>query len=153
MKQPARSRRDNHASRPLWTDKPADRYIGVMRKVAASWSLMPLRRSRPRLLRSILPILLALSFIVSLVSVHAALAEAETGGQHSPVISVPDTGQSDEAPGLAQSAHLAGHLTCVLEPALLDTLAQDAVAEPKRIHADLFPLSSFLPTPSEPPRA
>jgi hypothetical protein len=114
---------------------------------------MTLRWSDHGFLRSLLPILLALSFIVSLFSVHSTLAEAETGGQHAPVISVPDAGQTDEAPGLAQSAHLAGHLTCVLEPVLIDALAQDAVAEPKRIRADLFPLSSFLPTPSEPPRA
>jgi hypothetical protein len=112
---------------------------------------MPLRWSGRGFLRSILPLLLAFSFVVSLISVQSALAEAEISRQ-APVMSVPDAGQVDEAPGLAQSAHLAGHLTCVLEPSLIDTVAQDVVAEPKCIHADLFPLSSFLPTPSEPPR-
>lgn len=126
-----------------------------MRTIAAVDPFLQLRELIGGVRAKCVAIVLALSLVVSFCGVHSALARADGPSAASVTLSVPtaDADQPDASPGLAHFAHLAGHLTGVIEPAVVIGLAQDAVLAPSNISADRFPHSSALPTPSEPPRA
>lgn len=99
-----------------------------------------------------LALVLALSLITSLCSVHASLAAAGGMSERGVTLSAPEPDHPGEPLELGHFAHLAGHLTCVIAPAVFVSAAQDAVLRPNTILADRLPLSSTLPAPSEPPR-
>jgi len=111
-----------------------------------------------RFLTRIARIGIALSLVLALIGVHAALARAEGPGVPGITRTVVNVHQhGDDYPGnvlaMEQAAHLAGHLTGVVDPVALHIVAIDASRTRQPMPAESMPLSTILPAPSEPPRA
>ncbi|MFZ2490506.1 MAG: hypothetical protein WA208_03385 [Thermoanaerobaculia bacterium] len=129
-----------------------------MREIASLRSLERPRRGCGRFLAQIARIGIALVFIASSLGVHSALARAEVPGAPGITSCVLDIDhQHDDHPGsvsaIEHAVHLAGHLTGVVEPALLAVMTLDATRARHPIPADALPRSTTLPAPAEPPRA
>jgi hypothetical protein len=96
---------------------------------------------------------LALSLVLALLGVHSALARAERLPASEISASLSDLHQHGNVLAMDQAAHLAGHLTAVVDPAIGSAEPTDAMPERRPIPVDLLPRSTPLPAPSEPPRA
>jgi hypothetical protein len=126
-----------------------------MRETATLRSLERAHQGRGRILAQIGQICIALAFVVSMLGVHSALARAEVPGTTSYVLDIDhhDDDHSGTVLPMAQAAHLAGHLTCVVDPAVLVVATIDATRAQHPIPAIFLPCSTTLAAPTEPPRA
>ncbi len=115
-----------------------------------------LLRARPgcgRFLARTARIGIALSLVLALFGVHFELAHADVPGAPGITCCVIAVDHAVGVAALEQAAHLAGHLTGVLDPSASDIVAIDMTRRRQPIRADSLPRSTTLPAPSEPPRA
>jgi hypothetical protein len=103
--------------------------------------------------RKLVRVLLVISLALALFSVHSALARAEGPGPAGISCCTLDADHLDEVLPMGHAAHLAGHLTCVVDPALLVVTKLEATRARRSIPTSVLPVSTHLPAPIEPPRA
>jgi len=141
-----------------WTWRPTAHYIVGMHATGPIRFFSRVQQDIGCLLSRITRIGIAFSLVLSLLGVHSALARAEAPGAPgiaSLVFSTdhPDAAHPDAVMALEQAAHLAGHLTGVVDPNASNVVTIDATRTRQPIRADSLPRSTTLPAPSEPPRA
>lgn len=98
-------------------------------------------------------ITVAIALVVALVGVHSALARADIASAPGISRCTLDIDHPCDVLAIEHAAHLAGHLTGIVVPTIGAVVAIDATLRRQPICADALPLSTTLPTPSEPPRA
>ncbi len=129
-----------------------------MRETASLRFLERAHQGRGRILAQIGQVCLALAFVLSMLGVHSALARAEVPGAPGTTSCVLDIDHHDndhsgDVLPMARAAHLAGHLTCVVDPAVLVVATIDSTRAQHPVPAIFLPCSTTLAAPTEPPRA
>lgn len=123
-----------------------------MRETASHSSFVRARQGCGRFLVQIARIGLALSLVIAFFNVNFALARANVPATPGITSCMADMDHSCDVLAVEHAAHLAGHLTGIVDAAC-DALAIDATRTRTPIMADSLPRSTPLPAPSEPPRA
>lgn len=124
-----------------------------MRRADSIRYLPRVRREGSRLLTQMGRIGLALSLVLSLFSVHFALARANAATPPGITSCVVDLEHPCDLMAIEHATHLAGHLTFIDGAAALVITTVDATLTRQPIQADSLPRSTTLPAPAEPPRA
>jgi hypothetical protein len=115
--------------------------------------LSRVRLKGSRLLAQMARIGIALSLLLSLFSVHFALARADAATPPGITSCVVDLEHPCDLLAVEHATHLAGHLTFIEGAAAFAITTVDATRTRQPIRADSLPLSITLPAPAEPPRA